>query len=34
VRHGGGKREFVFVFGYKFCLVTSFVWLQVPVKTS
>jgi hypothetical protein len=27
-------RELVFVFGYERCLVMSFVWLQVPVKTS
>jgi hypothetical protein len=36
---GGRKRVSVRIwlrvlFGYKFCLVTSFVWLQVPVKTS
>jgi hypothetical protein len=24
---GGGKRMFVFVFSYKFCLVMSSVWL-------
>jgi hypothetical protein len=30
----GGKRVFVFVFGYEFYLVTSFVWLRVPLKTG